>query len=469
VSFEVEIVDGEAGRDPCRGRVHLSFARKDTARPVVNMGWLVGERVLNMVIGLPVSILVARSLGPEAFGHLSYAVGMVYLAQGAAAAGLQGIVVRDLLARTVPHRVLLSTVFFLRLLVGLALWAVAVVTTFFLAGGWTGEVALVALVGFSLVTQAFVVVDLFNQASERLDRSVKARMLGSVTDAVAKLSLVLLAASVVWFGGAIALAALATAGGYMLVAHGTVPAFADTGDFSASVGRALLSRSWFLSLSGLGAAVYLRLDQVMLRHMRDAAEVGVYSVGANISEIWLFLPAAAVTALFPALLASRTDPEAYRARMVRLFGLLFAAGVFFASVGSIFAPWFFQTVYGDAYSQAAAIFSVYAWGVVFLGVRLGVSRWLIMEDLLQHSLTTHMLGAATNIGLNLILIPRYGPVGAAFATVASYFVAGFGALLLFRDTRPVTYLILRGILRSPVELLGTIRELRGQNRAVNGR
>lgn len=462
------ISDREAGRDPFRGKSHVSSARTVPPKPVVNTAWLVGERAINMVIGLPVSILVARSLGPEDFGRLSYAVGLVYLVQGVAAAGLQGIVVRDLLARTVPPRVLLSTVFFLRLFVGLALWAIAVVAAFLLAGGWTGEVAIVALVGFSLATQAFAVVDIFNQASETLDRSVRARMLGSVTDALAKVSLVLLAASVVWFGGAIAFAALATAGAYVFVARRKVPAFADVGSFSASLGKALLSRSWLLCLSSLGAAVYLRLDQVMLRHMRDAAEVGVYSVAANISEIWLFLPAAAITALFPALVASRADPEEYTARLVRMFGLLFAVGVLFASAGSIVAPWFFQTVYGDAYSQAASIFSVYAWGVVFLGVRLGVSRWLIIEDLLQHSLTSHLLGAATNIGLNLVLIPRYGPLGAAFATMASYFVAGFGALLLFRDTRPVTYLILRGIIRSPVEALGAIRELRGQNRAVNG-
>ena len=55
------------------------FARPGFRKYFANTSWLLGERVLRMVVSLFVGIYVARYLGPERFGLLSYSLSFVFL------------------------------------------------------------------------------------------------------------------------------------------------------------------------------------------------------------------------------------------------------------------------------------------------------------------------------------------------------------------------------------------------------
>ena len=61
-----------------------------------NTSWLFAEKILRMVVGLLVGVWVARYLGPEKFGLLSYALSFVGLFSIVATFGLDEIVVREL-------------------------------------------------------------------------------------------------------------------------------------------------------------------------------------------------------------------------------------------------------------------------------------------------------------------------------------------------------------------------------------
>ena len=62
--------------------------------------------------------------------------------------------------------------------------------------------------------------------------------------------------------------------------------------------RRLLTESWPLALSAMGAVLYLRIDQVMLGQMTTSGEVGVYAAAAQISEVWYFVPTIIVASAF---------------------------------------------------------------------------------------------------------------------------------------------------------------------------
>ena len=80
-----------------------------------NTSWLFFERALRMVVGLFVGVWVARYLGPEQFGMLSYAQSLVLLFSTVATLGLDSIVVRELVRHPNKQNILLMTTFFLRL------------------------------------------------------------------------------------------------------------------------------------------------------------------------------------------------------------------------------------------------------------------------------------------------------------------------------------------------------------------
>jgi Na+-driven multidrug efflux pump len=79
-------------------------------------------------------------------------------------------------------------------------------------------------------------------------------------------------------------------------------------------------------------------------------------------------------------------------------------------------------------------------------MRAALSRWILIENALYFSMLNQGLGALSNIGLNYILIPFYGGKGAAWATLISYAIASFFALVIYRRTRPVFWLMLKALI-----------------------
>jgi Na+-driven multidrug efflux pump len=95
---------------------------------------------------------------------------------------------------------------------------------------------------------------------------------------------------------------------------------------------------------------------------------------------------------------------------------------------------------------------------VFIFMRAGLSRWILIENALYFSLLTQGLGALSNVILNYFLIPVYGGQGAAWATLVSYAVASFFAVFLYPRTRPVFWLMLRALfapVRYPLRFLAS--------------
>ncbi|MBT4259593.1 MAG: oligosaccharide flippase family protein, partial [Nitrospina sp.] len=90
------------------------FARPGFRKYFANTSWLLGERVLRMVVSLFVGIYVARYLGPERFGLLSYTLSFVWLFSSLASFGLDDILVRELVKRPKQRKNLLGTVFWLK-------------------------------------------------------------------------------------------------------------------------------------------------------------------------------------------------------------------------------------------------------------------------------------------------------------------------------------------------------------------
>ena len=102
-------------------------------------------------------------------------------------------------------------------------------------------------------------------------------------------------------------------------------------------------------------------------------------------------------------------------------------------------------IFGLSFAAAAPILKVHIWAGLFVFMREAFSKWLLLENLLVFSLLTHGLGALTNIALNSLLIPRWGGLGAAYATLISYAVAAYFSLALSRRTRPFFAMMTRAM------------------------
>jgi PST family polysaccharide transporter len=116
----------------------------------------------------------------------------------------------------------------------------------------------------------------------------------------------------------------------------------------------------------------------------------------------------------------------------------------------VLAPQIVGVVYGEAFRGAAPMLAVHVWSTWMVFVSVASEPWY-MHRQLQHRFVRKTIAAAiVNLGLNLLLIPRHGGVGAALVTVVSYALSALGCNLLWRDTRDLFWLQLRAMWPFPI-------------------
>jgi O-antigen/teichoic acid export membrane protein len=213
--------------------------------------------------------------------------------------------------------------------------------------------------------------------------------------------------------------------------------------FLSSEARLMLRQGFPLVLTTLAGGIYHRIDQVMIHKMSGDQVLGPYVIAVQLTELFSALPVMLMSALFPALSQSANDPprfnrylrESYRFLLV----LVFAAC---AVVTPIAAP-FIELFYGKQFLTTAPLLVVLIWSEVpiFFGVALGSA--VVARGLQRYTPYGAIAGAFANILLNLVLIPRYGALGASWATVISYAIAGILCFLIFAEVRPMVTIGLR--------------------------
>jgi PST family polysaccharide transporter len=201
--------------------------------------------------------------------------------------------------------------------------------------------------------------------------------------------------------------------------------------------RFMLRASFPLVLSTLAVGIYHRIDQVMLHKMSGDQVLGPYVIAVQLTELLSTLPIALLSSLFPALSQSSSDPERFDRYLRESYRLLMLFVFAVCAVVTPVATPFVELFYGKQFLATGPLLIVLVWSEVpvFFGATIstamvakGVQRWLPVST---------MIGAVCNVLLNLLLIPRYGALGASWASVISYSLAGIFLLLLFSDTRPL--------------------------------
>lgn len=435
------VIDGIVARLAAAG-VPVSRNRQAAAS---NAGWLIAERLLSGLLAVTVTAAVARHLGPAGFGVLSFALSLVLLFGTFWTLGLSGLVIRELVREPDRESELLGTILGLRLLGGIVAVVGALGLTVILGTDAQTTLAVGILIFGVLTLYAFDGVDFWLQAQVRSRSAVIARSAALVIASAVNIGLIVVGAPLLAFVVAAALE-------YALAGVGLVLVYIRLGGrprswtFSAGLTRRLLVASWPLILSGLANAINLRVDQLMLGTMVGPEAVGTYAAAARLSEVWYFVPVAIAASVFPAMVRAHAgDRESFQGWMGRLYDLMVALALPIAVGVSVLSGALIFLLYGSGYAQSGPILAIHVWAGPFVFLGAALSRWLIAEDRLKFSLIRHGAGAFVNVGLNLVLIPLLGGVGAAISTLVSYAVASVGACFLYAPLRPQAWAMVRSL------------------------
>ena len=408
-----------------------------------------------MGLGLIVTIWLARRFGPETFGTWNYAMAFAALFGAFASLGLDSVVVRELIRDEPNAGAILGTAAALRLGGGiLALIGSVLAISWSRSGQWL-PILLVTLNAAAFVFQSSQVVDYHFQARMHSRPAVVAVNAAFLITSVGRLALLAVKAPIEWFG-VLLVAEAAIAAALLVTAYRADVAARQRWRFDKRVARALMAQSWPLLLSGLAVMVYMRLDQVMLASLAGDKAVGQFSAALRIAEVWYFIPMAIVTAAFPVMMKKKAEGrDTYERYLQRLYDGMAWLGIGVAIATTLSAPWILPLLYGSEFSQTPAILAVQIWAGVAVAMSFVHGKWLLSEGLQNYGLIYTLAGACVNIALNIILIPRLGAIGAAWATLATQ-IGLLPIQLIFPKARR-NFLLMMLTLTAPYRVFRSLR------------
>lgn len=197
----------------------------------------------------------------------------------------------------------------------------------------------------------------------------------------------------------------------------------------------------------LSGVIIQATDRALLASGPGLDQVGLYTLAANLSSAVFMVAMGMQRAWVPFLLRLDRDRVAdgwERARKLSFFALAMVAS---AAVGvGLFAPEIVALIGRKAYVEASAVLPVlvmtafirayYLQSVAVVVANKRTARWLALIT---------VPAALLNVVLNLELIPVYGMMGAAFATLGAHTVEAALATGLGRIARPVPFKYVRGL------------------------
>lgn len=406
-------------------------------RLALNVLWLILDRGLRLAIAFAVSVWVAKRLEPAVFGVLSYANATVGVLSFLATLGIEAVVVRMLVEEPERRMEILSSAMLMRFLGGASTIAVSYVVVWLLQPDKPI---------FLLITPLIATASMF-QAAEVVEYWLRQRLLSHW--------MVIVRQAVLLLGAGARLLALTTdrplvflaliqALEGLLIALALLTVYQRLGGQERSWQprldrvRMIFRQSLPLLISAISVALYARVGVLFLGHYHSTNDVGIYTIAALISEATHALPFAIMASYAPILLAIRkSDPENFDPKVYQCIRFVAGLGLVVALLFTLTADWVVPFLFGAKYAAGGVILMIHVWSAVFVFVSTASEPWFMGHGNQVYFIPKTLLGAVTNVLLNLWLVPDYGAKGVAIATVISYSVSAYFANAIFPKTRPL--------------------------------
>lgn len=432
----------------------LSFLkyRTDLHKVITNTGWLFADRILRMGVGLILGIWVARYLGVQQYGLLSYAISFVTVFSPFATLGLDHIVVRDIVAQSSEKDKILGSTLWLKFLGGLFSLFLLVIFIFVFRQGEYLTILIVAILGTGQIFKAFDTIDFWFQSQVQSKYTVIAKNTAFIITTLIKVVLIKMKAPLIAFAVAILLETI-LGGICLVIAYRIRGYFLHLWRWNFPIAKTLLKNSWPLILSGLMIVINMKIDQIMLGEMINNSAVGIYSAASRISEAWYFIPTAILSSVSPSIFAAKQSSETlYYQRLQKLVRFMALISIVITLPMSFLSDSIIILLFGKGYAAAGQILSIHIWASLFIFVGVAVTPWFIAEGFTHLALRRNLIGAIINVLLNLFLIPKYAGTGAAIATVISYAIGSVFANATHPKTQKIFKIQIKSIFMKNIKI-----------------
>ncbi|HVW19554.1 MAG TPA: flippase [Solirubrobacteraceae bacterium] len=373
-------------------------------------------RVVNLVLVLAVTVLLVRTLGQERFGQWATILTVYQLMGSLTTLGMEGVAIREAAARPEEERTWVSALLVARL--ALSVPALVVGAAVMLAIHESGVMLVAALV---VLAQLPLSAGLSLQVTHQLRLRNVVPMLvmagqtvlwGGVVVVVELLDGDLLPLAV----GLTATTALASAVQALLSAR-TTPLSLHS---SREALRRLFRTGGMFGLGAMVVIAYGSIDQIIVFESAGSRDAGLYAVAYRFFTTAQFIPTAVMATVAPLLARAWPADRGGMARVVmRATELMSIPALGSLAIVLVAADPIVRLVVGDEFAPAAKAVPVLVAAFALACVGYLTTNILLVIGQTRRQFVAAFAGLVVNVAANLVLVPRYGFVAAAWVTLGT--------------------------------------------------
>lgn len=395
------------------------------------------QSLINLIIGL----ITARYLGPSNYGIITYVASIVAFALPIMQLGLKQTLVKEFVQAPEKEGQILGTALIINIVssVFCMIGSVAFVTV--ADAGDKQTILVCALYSLTLLFQATEMTQYWFQSKLLSKYPSIATLCAYIAVAIYKIYLLVTQKSVVWF-------ALSNVLDFFLVSVILMVIYQKVGGQKLCVdwqlGKQMLSRSKYYIIPSLMVMVFQHTDRIMIKMMIGEAETGMYSAAITCIGISGFVFAAVIDSARPVILEMKgKDIALYEKRVTQLYSIITCMSLAQSIGMALLAKPLIWLLYGPEYAKSASILAIAVWYITFGYYGTVRNIWILAEDKQQYLTGINVAGATANVLLNLCLIPAFGAIGAALASLITQFFTNVIIGFIFKPIRYNNYLMVK--------------------------
>lgn len=413
-------------------------------KEIKNAGWLISGRIVQMIMSFFVGILTARYLGPSNYGLISYGGAYVSFFTSLCTLGINSVIIKDFVENPSEQGEAIGSSLLMRLISSIL--SILMILGIVLILDKDDPLSVIVVFLCSLGT-LFNVFDTFNywfQYQYKSKITSIATLCAYIITSIYRIILLILGLNVKWF-------AFATSVDYIVIAIFLIIAYKKYNGsklkFSIKKSKSLLKLSYNYILSSIMVSLYGQTDKLMIKQILNETEVGYYATATAICAMWTFVLQAIIDSLYPTILKLKNvDQKSYEKKNKQLYALVFYISLFVSLIFLTLGDFIVKYLYGESYMASADILKVVTFYTAFSYLGVARNAWIVSEN--KQKYLKYMYGSAViiNIGLNALMIPLIGGVGAAIASLITQIFTSIVLPLFFKEMRPNAKLIIDAII-----------------------
>lgn len=418
-----------------------------------NTFWVVGGSIIKALLGLIISIITARFLGPSNYGIIGYITTITTLFSAFANLGFANVIIKEYVSNKGEAGKISGTAITLQFISSLL--AYICIILFVLIFNINDKTMIICAIiqGSYHIFNSFECINYYYQSQLKSKIVIIITLVAYFLVQVYRIYLIITSKSIIWFSFAAILEPLMI--NILLVITYIVkksPKFS----FSKEIAKRLLKQSAPFILAGFISVIYASIDKIMLKEIFNGTDkVGFYNVAYNLSHSWVFLLTAIITSFSPIIYGyyGKNDATNSNLKSRQLYFIIFLLSFIVSVCFIIIAPFVIPLLYTKAYNDSIlpAILLVLSIPFAYIGVARNIQ--IVSENLQKYTILFSCFTVILNICLNLIFIPILGATGAALGTLISEFFVCMIIPLFFKKTRHIGVNIVSAFIGKNVQII----------------